>query len=195
MKNGALLIRKLLCTLFLCLLAFTAFTGVSIADTGLTLEGKMKQAQTPPPAPGEIPDAYFKEAQTFLEQCQLRPSLSQYHNCDCLASEYLQERLKDNAASETSIMMIIGKRCIDATEAAGYEYERCLGNTPLLKREMLPEEYCTCFANNYARLFERYKAGVTSKVIVELQTQAHISCANPALAKRLFPFKPETQKK
>ncbi len=177
MKNGIFAIS-------LFVLCFLVVIGSATAATAPQHNLKT------PAEPGQIPNEWFQEADAFLKKCEGKPTLTQYYNCDCLAAEYLQERIKNPNIDESAIMMEISHSCVDASEAAGYQYERCLGNSPLLPRKMDPQEYCTCYANTYAKAFERYKTSVNSKVIVELQTQAHIACTNPALAKKLFPFQP-----
>jgi hypothetical protein len=141
----------------------------------------------------DVPDAFFVEADQFIQQCESNPNMRQYYNCECLGYEYLNIRIKKPKIDRTSIIADIKTKCLDASGAAGAEYDRCMGNFPLLPDRVKPEEYCQCFASTYAKLFEKYKLSVSSKVIVELQTQAYISCTDPALSQKLYPYQPPPQ--
>ena len=135
-----------------------------------------------------IPDKYFKEADEFLKYCEAQTNMTLFYNCDCLSYEFLETRIRNPQMSQTSIVMEIDRTCLDASGAAGYEYERCLADAPLLAGNITPEEYCTCFSNTFAQAFEYYMPAVSSKSIVELQTQAYLICANPTVGRRMFPY-------
>ncbi len=139
----------------------------------------------------EIPDEYFDEADAFIKYCDGRVDLNQYHNCECLGYEYIEERIKNPKADRSAIILSISNKCIDATGAAGAAYQSCIGNAPMLPAHIKPEDYCQCFASTYAKLFERYQTSFDSKVMVRLQTEAHVTCTNPTLAKRLYPYGPQ----
>jgi hypothetical protein len=174
--------------LFLLFLVFTILSAMPVSAQGTMTAPPKKPPVINPNDTSTIPQEYFEEAEAFLKNCEAQPNMTQFYNCDCLSYEFLEMRIKNPQMNQSAILGEIDRTCIDASEAAGYEYERCLGNAPLLPNNIPFEEYCTCFANTYAQSFEFYMPKVTSKSIVELQTQAHLICANPAVGRKMFPY-------
>lgn len=154
-------------------------------------------AQTPAPADNSyenVPDEYLAEADAFHAECATTAKMNHYYDCECLTVKYLDERIKrGKTAADSSIMQAIQEQCADATEAAGYLYNQCLGD-PMIPAEIPAEEFCTCYANTYATLYERYGAEPNSQTFVEVQTEAMVTCRNPNLAKRLYPYHPKPKK-
>ena len=152
------------------------------------------QAGKPAPAPNpfaNVPDAYFKEADAYRDECENKPSMHQYYNCDCLSLEYLKRRIDHPRDTKNSIVLAINRTCPDATEAAGHEYQQCLRNSSLAPTtSSSPEKYCECFANTYAKLFEKSGRPTGTNTFIDLETQAYIACDNPDLAKKLYPDAP-----
>ncbi len=187
-------------TIIACIVAFTTGPGAALAqESAAPIQPLLPSETTPPPsqaaAPAQaaengafanVPDSYFKEADAFKAYCEGRPSMRQYYNCECLSYEYLEARIKDHKASNNTIFLNISKKCVDASEAAGYEYQKCLDNAPMMPPKIPIKKYCECFANVYARMFEESGAAPSSNTFVGLQTQAYVACQNPELAKKLF---------
>lgn len=180
--------NKVFSRLFLIIVSLIVVGPLNARAQGTQINKPEKPPVIKPGDLGSIPDRYFEEADRFLKYCEAQPNMTQFYNCDCLSYEFLETRIKNPDISESAIIGEIDRTCIDASDAAGYEYERCLGSTPLLPNNMSYEEYCTCFANTYAQAFEFYMPKVNSKSIVELQTQAHLMCANPGVGRRMFPY-------
>ena len=131
------------------------------------------------PAPKEekIPYEYLVEAEEFHQKCQTNPKYYQYYNCDCLASNYLDERVKVGPKeSQSGVFLSIKRTCFDGTFAAGKRYESCITDGTIFPRGQEPEAYCECYANEFAAVFE--KSGVTpnTKTLTYLQARAHQNC-------------------
>ncbi|MGB4107996.1 MAG: hypothetical protein WBK55_09425 [Alphaproteobacteria bacterium] len=158
-----------------------------------TLEETLKNAPTQTPSDPnlymDLPEEYIQEAQKYFSLCERTGSMSLYYNCKCLASKFLDRRIQVGPkASMTSIALSITGECADATKAAGYEYQECVKNATLMPLDIPVEEYCACYANTFAKLYERdNRSGPSSKAFVHFQTQAYISCNDPETAKKLFP--------
>lgn len=145
------------------------------------------------PAAGfaDIPDEYIAEAVAFNERCEADIDMRMYKDCDCLASKYLDERIKRGPqAGVASIAMFIEEACPDATEAAGIKYQTCMSSGPMMPPKIPLEEFCQCYANTYAKLFEAYSPEANSRTFVALGTRAHVMCSNPEAARKLYPGMP-----
>jgi hypothetical protein len=144
-------------------------------------------AATPNPY-ANVPTSFLKEADAFRKYCAATPSLNDYYNCDCLSSKFLDTRIKQPKAGRDAIMLEIDKECPDATGAAVQLYGQCLGSAKILGQGKNPQEYCKCFANTYARLYEKGGVAPSSNSFVDMQTQAYITCSDPELGKRMYPY-------
>jgi hypothetical protein len=139
------------------------------------------QTNTPRNNYADIPDEYIEEAIAFGESCKTDENLRQYHDCECLAVKYLDERIKRGPrAHSSSLMLAIEEQCPDATEAAGIRYEQCIQNELNMPQDIPIESFCTCYANTFAELFEAGKYEPGSDTTIRLQTTAMIECNNPA---------------
>ena len=153
-------------------------------------EALMAEAEpetTPGTRPDEednlIPDEVFREAKIFEKYCSIQPNFRPYYDCECLAASFLDERIEQGPdASRSSIMLAIEDRCQDATEAAGIQYNTCLGNALLLPRNIEPEAYCSCYANQFAEIFEDNKVKPGPGNLTRVQTMAHTECRKEGVA-------------
>lgn len=126
-----------------------------------------------------LPDAVIKEAQIFQMYCERRHNLNRYHNCECWAGAFLEERINlGPEALRNTILSNIKGECIDATEAAGQQFNTCMGNVLLLPSGADPETYCTCFSNSFATIFESVKPSVSPANLIKVETAAHTQCRN-----------------
>ncbi len=184
----------------LCLIAFSGIQSAGAQSIAKELLEDTPRKETPPPqtqtppAPkndlDDVPDEYIEEAISYNEYCH-STSISRHQNCECLAARYLDKRIEMGPeVDESSIMLAIEGKCPDATEAAGHHYNQCIANGPIMPGEIPLEEFCECFANTYAKLFELYKLKPNSRTFVHVQTQAMVTCRDPQLAKKLYPYQP-----
>lgn len=136
----------------------------------------------------DVPDVYIDEALLFEQQCETHHVMGQYYNCGCMAVSFLEKRMDlGPGASADSIIMHIGKGCIDATEAAGSEYLKCMANSHFYALgDRSPEAFCQCVANTYSKLFENIGKAPSPKLKLGLNSQAVMMCSNPAMAQRLY---------
>jgi hypothetical protein len=153
----------------------------------------------PVPAPAQaavnpyadIPDEFIVEARAFYDLCSTTANMFQYYDCKCLAKKFLNKRIEVGPdISKQEITLSIEHECPDASEAAGYEYGQCLGQANLLPKGDIPtEDYCTCFANTYARLYENAGMGPSSTAFINLKARAYTMCQDPKLKAQLYPAK------
>lgn len=125
----------------------------------------------------KVKDEYIEEAQRFFEQCGQDYTLKQYYDCECLAVKYLDDRIASGPDKNSqNILMSIRGYCHDATIAAGETYSSCMTDGTIFPPGQTAEQYCTCFANTFAKLFNESGRIPSSRTSVFLQTQAHIKC-------------------
>lgn len=124
------------------------------------------------------PQEYLEEAVAFHEECQSDYRLFQYYNCECLSSKYLDTRIESGPERvKNSIVLSLQRECKDGAYAAGIQYNKCMRNgTTLFAKGKSPEEYCECFGNKYAQLYEAGSAVPGSYGMVHVGAQAHIQC-------------------
>lgn len=136
----------------------------------------------------EVPDEYIDEAIAFNEECQGSLNLSSNYDCDCLASRYLDERIKgEDKVNRSSILLKIEKECKSAVNAAGANYQKCLSTAVLMPVSMDVEKYCSCFASTYAKIYEQSVQTPSPRLHLEIHKRASTYCRDPSLGGRLYP--------
>lgn len=134
-----------------------------------------------------IPDEYITEAVNYVRECEVNSLMSKYYDCRCMGVEYLDRRISlgpDAPASQ--LAQTIGPLCADGTGIAGRFYEQCSADYLNVPVGVDIDEYCACYANTYAKLFENYGRPLYSRDHVKLMTRARLSCRNPGLAQRFY---------
>ncbi len=135
----------------------------------------------------EVPDEYITEARQVYQKCLTSHSRNMYYDCKCFSMSYLEERIsRGPIAHNSSIESAISGKCRDATEAAGYEYQQCLGSFEGMQPGTDPEKLCECYANRFVEIFEYVAPPIQSRNIRPLKIQARLECSDPALARKLY---------
>ena len=115
----------------------------------------------------------------FFEMCQDDYVLQMHYNCECMATRYLDERIRVGPIeSRALIISRINKECVDDAAAAGTAYNKCLkyGGMNYTGGSMSPEEYCQCVGNNYAILLKTSPPrAMGMKYMNQLMTSAYIT--------------------
>ncbi len=125
----------------------------------------------------EVPYEYLEEADAFFNECKTDYKMFNYYNCECLSVKFLDTRIESGPErSKDSIFLAIDHTCKDATYLAGFTYNECIRDGTELPPGKQMEEFCGCFANKYAELFEASKASPSARRIVDLQIKARLSC-------------------
>jgi len=139
------------------------------------------QAGTESTAPNEyadVPYHYLEEADKFHDRCQGDERLQNYYDCECLSVKFLDKRIEEGPGRDpNALLLAIDGECKEATYLAGATYTGCLRNgVTVLPKGKEMEEFCGCFANEYASLFEKSKRSPSSRLFTELQAQARTNC-------------------
>lgn len=128
----------------------------------------------------EIPQEALEDMQRFYEYCEGNFVLQRHYNCECLSSNYLDERIRTGPIADYSVVLSkITTTCVDPAAAAGTAFEQCMktGGLSYSGGEMSPEEYCECVGNNYAILVSRLvNKSMEPRVTRGLMTSAYLRC-------------------
>ncbi len=153
------------------------------------IQKNLTDPNSQPPAYTDLPEKFIKEAHAFYDQCANEGGLNTHYNCKCLATKYLDKRIELGPKEQESIILmniVRSSDCADASVIAGFEYEGCKMRGALMPPNISVEDYCSCYASTYARLFEQ--SGVEPGTLNELnlKSQAYVTCENPVLGKQLY---------
>lgn len=134
-----------------------------------------------------VPKAYMKESRLVYKNCKANSTKRLYYDCQCLAFEFLQERIEAGPdASMSSIEFSLQGKCRDATEAAGFEYSECLKGYNMFPPGTDPEKFCACYANAFVQNIDEAAPILQSSTITPLKVRARVTCQNPTLARKLY---------
>jgi len=108
-------------------------------------------AQLPP----EIQEELNEEAQKIYTDCSFSSRYAQFHDCRCLAIQYLDKRImKGPEATEAALLTAIAGECVNDAGVAGYYYPQCKAQFSSLITSNI-EEFCTCYANQMAKNYAK----------------------------------------
>ena len=135
----------------------------------------------------EIPDEFIIEASNFGESCRNNSEMSKYFDCRCMAVKYLDKRIEAGPEALAShIQNSLGYECKDGTGVSGELYEKCLYNITNAPKHLDPEEYCSCYGNTFAKMYESYPRRLSTKVKIAFLSRAQLACRDPRAARRVY---------
>lgn len=135
----------------------------------------------------DLPIEFIKEALNFGEECGDSRIMSMYFDCHCMATEFLDQRIKLGPETDKEVIaQNVGPQCADGAGIAGRLYETCKQDYVSVPVELDLEEFCSCYGNTYAKLYERLGITLNSTKHIRLMTQSKLACRNPNLAQRFY---------
>ena len=128
--------------------------------------------------------AFVRESEIFIDYCKSQGTLKAHHNCECLSSKFLEKRSEYGLdASRKKVLANIGRDCVDVSdEELAKQYRQCKSNGLLLPKKIDATVYCTCYANEYADVFEKNRYRADAKSINRAQTLAVSRCSKASYA-------------
>lgn len=133
------------------------------------LPGATKNIQLRNPTEKEI-----HEAQTILATCQKDQVLNQSFDCECAAVQFLMNRIIQGPDKDQMTLAIESRAsCVNVPEIAGIHFQRCVEWASYMRADY--EEYCSCYANEYALSFAKIPSSSMSAREVHM-TRAMNSC-------------------
>lgn len=136
--------------------------------------------------PENIPDILMAEVMDIKNNCDASGLYATYHDCNCIAVKFLDERLKsDPDTPKERVKKIVENRCPNTPAIAGFMYTSCVS----FRKRDDPEGYvsfCTCAANEVAKRYSEHP-DMNLRYIRRLKKEAFVSCGianNPAYINR-----------
>lgn len=135
----------------------------------------------------DIPDEYIEEAIAFGRECSSDPQMQLYFDCRCMTVKYLDRRIElGKDAHFSAVRLGVGPQCADGTGIAGQLFEGCKGRYSQIPAGKDPEDFCSCYGNTYAKLYENYGRVLRSPQHVSFMAQARMACTNSENARRIY---------
>jgi hypothetical protein len=124
--------------------------------------------------PQNLQDQIMDESHQYNRDCKVLSSYATFHNCDCIALHYMNERLHHPDMTRGDIRDKIRLDCVDAPSIANYSYNSCLQLfAPLFPKILTP--LCECYARDYALAYAA-KPNVSSQYQAQLGVEIISKC-------------------
>lgn len=104
--------------------------------------------------PYDVQNQILNETQDVNRECNNYNIYSQFHDCECLAGEFFEERVFSPEDHKDAIVGRISSDCVSVPGAAGYGYDQCLSAMRYVLKTDHTSEFCKCFALEFAKNYE-----------------------------------------
>lgn len=112
------------------------------------------------------------------ETCKVS-SYSNFYHCPCTAVNFV-EALRQNGGEGIALNILVNSKrnCPFVESVANMSYGECMGGMSLMNisGNLDEEKYCTCYANTYAKMFER-KASTARVDRYNMRSKAYSFCS------------------
>jgi hypothetical protein len=105
----------------------------------------------------DLQNQLLDESQSVHDECSKKLDYPYFHDCQCIASTFLEARLKRGPdVNRYSILNDIGSKCVNKPGIAGHSYDECINRLSFLApqtRQLTDKEiepFCRCFARTMA---------------------------------------------
>lgn len=105
--------------------------------------------------PVEVQNMILTETQTVNNECHLYSTYAQFHDCECLGSVFFEERVLTPEETKDQIVARVSGECVSVPGLAGYGYDQCMSTMIYVLKDNRIEEYCKCFALEFAKGYEQ----------------------------------------
>lgn len=104
-------------------------------------------------------DEQIKEAESVYESCIGNTDTRRSVDCKCLAAKFLGLRMKrgPGPAKNNLVAEVTRNSCRNVAGITRMEYESCMTGTGFNYGGIQPEDYCECYANEWARLLSEHE--------------------------------------
>jgi len=131
----------------------------------------------------EVTQQQREEAEGIYQYCRSKPQLRTEADCECLAANFLQERITSGPVrAQDDIMgsILINGKCKNIVDSTGQEYSGCMAGSGYDTKGLDRKKYCECYARTWAKALEQHsgKLGPASKNGMKLR--AMMSCKKEA---------------
>lgn len=127
----------------------------------------------------EVTDKQLEETFAVFEDCNADVRKKNKVDCECLASKFLEERIKQGpVSSRGSIEAELTDKCRNVVEQTGFEYSKCMMHPFVMKVDIEPKDFCECYARRWADLYQNYKGPMTVEVQMAIAAKSRSYCLN-----------------
>lgn len=116
------------------------------------------------PGKEEFTEAEIKEATQVYEWCKADTFMPLYHDCKCLASEFVTKRREmGRLPNWAHVVSELKNKCLDGTQMAGYLYNDCITKPNMLPMHIKDvKKFCECYASKFSKNYEGLEGGNVS---------------------------------
>ena len=131
----------------------------------------------------EVTEKQREEAEKIYQYCRNNQQLSTEADCECLAANFLEERINSGpvkAQDEIMGSILINGKCKNIVDSTGQEYSGCMAGSGYDTKGLDQKKYCECYARKWGKALEQHtgKLGPASKQGMKLR--AMMSCRKEA---------------
>lgn len=161
---------KKVCGVLACVLVISTISTASFAQFSLFGEQAEEEAEISvfDTLPADIQEEIIEEAEKARSLCEQRSNMAVFHDCDCIAANFLEERARDPASNRTILVSKLTKQCPNVPGIAGKAYQDCKTVSGSMDFNVA-EAFCTCVGNRTATAFSERPtdrlSGITSLTV------------------------------
>ncbi|MGH6810791.1 MAG: hypothetical protein ACREDM_00100 [Methylocella sp.] len=122
----------------------------------------------------ELQTKIASESQDFYRDCQSKSSYAVMHNCSCLSTHYVNQRIKHPDHTHTQIWEAIMTDCVDIPSITKYSHERCMELYASMFADIL-KPLCECYARDFADAYAK-SPNTNSQYEVDLGVKTVMAC-------------------
>ena len=137
--------------------------------------------------PPEDQKRLMEETTKVEATCLSKGLFSSFHDCTCVATRFFEERIFKPELNYSIIQLadIYAEECPNLPGVAGHAFKQCKGTYATALSYNL-EEFCTCYANEYAQIFSK-DARAFIPHMAKVGARAMIACDKQGMASPLNP--------
>lgn len=124
--------------------------------------------------PEDVQNNILDESREFETYCLGIDTYSEYHDCECLAHRFFEERVKRGPRQHMySLFGDLKRECPDIAGMAGKSYDSCM--RIMVSQPENIEKVCTCYANNLARAYAEHP-NPDYRYVMDLGSNVMVKC-------------------
>ena len=122
------------------------------------------------------------ESNEVLAYCKGRGFFAKFHDCECVAAKFIEERLVNPEMQRTNISVAdqVADECPNVPGAAGYAYENCMRSYNH-KMPIGLTTFCECYGSEFGKFYQENAASVMPN-ITRQATRAYKACDESGIA-------------
>lgn len=131
----------------------------------------------------EVTEKQREEAEGIYQHCKTSPRLNRDTDCECLAANYLEERIKRGPIVGQDVIMygiLNYGTCKSVVNSTGIEYSSCMSGSGYNLKNLDQKKYCECYARTWAKALERHTGKLGPGTKNSMRLMARKTCQKEA---------------